>query len=350
MKHNLTAMLLALSLSSAVAIAGGAGGPPEASGDEAPSRVACSVPKLEATTAKPLVPTPFRGYPAAYVLHNDRVHAVVVPAISRLVFLAPSADAPNLLRLDDALADAGALPPDPSTAPDFFNIGGDWVWPVAQSNWPAFSPNAADWPPPPALADGPASASAWTDQFGIQNLLLTRHYPAPIHATLTREFILGSTATALKCGQTLVRDSDAPGDAFPLTLWHISQTANPNRIIFTVPSADFTPAVMAGALPSGSFSIRSVNWCGGPSFMGTYTPLPASEVKFSIPSSSLDAATSNGRLAVHASFPAHAELYSNSGLGYAELETVTPESSNTLSNTLTYFVSPPPDKESCAVE
>ena len=328
--------------------AGGWGAAPPSFANPSPSPD--GGPSARQTT--PLSPTPFMGYPEAYVLSNAHLHAVVVPAISRLAFLAPSADSPNLLRFDTALAEAGATPPDPSTAPDFFNIGGDWVWPVAQSNWPAFSPNASDWPPPPALADAPSDAEAWVDEDGNQHVLLTRHYPAPVHAILTREFIL-DPIRHLFCGQTLTRDSDAPADALPLTLWHISQVANPDKIRLTAPTPGFTPTVLAGTLLPGSFVVES-EWHG--TFIGgtplgrpaTYTPPPSSEVKLLLPTISLTARTPNGNFTVTVSNPTwdtHTELYSNTSLGYAQLETVTPDSSfvphvSPIADTLSYFVHP----------
>lgn len=284
---------------------------------------------ISSAAGEVIAPTPFRGYSEAYVLHNNRIHAVVVPSISRLVFLSNAPDAPNILRLDPTLADAGATPPNPSSAPDFFNIGGDWVWPVLQTRWPSFSPSGSDWPPPPALADAPSTASAWTDSRGAQHVLLTRHYSAPVYATLTREFTLSPKSHMLYCKQTLSRDPDSPSDVPPLALWHISQVANPVSITFPVPSADFIPTIMSGSLPPDSFAIKS--------FYATYTPPPSSEVKLSLPDSALTAQVSGCALLIDTSKPFHAELYSNTGLGYTELESITPEA-NTLSNTLTYVL------------
>jgi hypothetical protein len=357
MKHNLPSAILALSL--AAASQSLAADALSAASPEAPAaRLAPSSLNLKPSPQKPLAPTPFRGYPEAYVLHNARVHAVIVPAISRLVFLAPSADAPNLLRLDDALADAGALPPDPSTAPDFFNIGGDWVWPVAQSNWPAFSPSASDWPPPPALADGPSTVKAWVEEDGTQYVNLIRKYPPPVSATLERTFIVTPHLPDLICEQVLYPSVfDEAENDLPLALWHVSQVANPASIHFTVPTPGFTPTVMAGTLFPGSFVVES-EWHG--TFIGgtplgrpaTYTPPPSSEVKLLLPISSLSARTPNGLFTVTVSDTtpdAHAELYSNTGLGYAELETVTPDCSSVphvspLANTLVYSVFSPPNK------
>ena len=353
MKPRLHSALLAFTLAAGQSLAAAA--PSAASPEASSARLAPSSLNLKPSTKKPLAPSPFRGYPEAYVLHNARVHAVVVPSLFRLVFLAPSADAPNLLRLDSALADTGALPPDPATAPGFFNIGGDWVWPVAQSNWPAFSPNASDWPPPPALADGPSTVEAWVDGDGTQHVNLIREYPPPVSATLERTFILSSDASHLECEQVLYPSVfDEEENDLPLALWHISQVTNPDKIHFVVPTPDFTPAVMAGTLVPGSFVVDS-EWQG--TFFGgtplgrpaTYTPPPSSEVKLFLPTSSLSARTPNGffTVTIEETTPDfHAELYSNTGLGYAELETVTPDSSSvphvsTLANTLVYCVFPP---------
>ena len=288
-----------------------------------------STPPVSPVSGEAIAPIPFRGYSEAFILHNNHIHAVVVPSISRLVFLSNAPDAPNILRFDPTLADAGATPPTPSSAPDFFNIGGDWVWPVLQTRWPSFCPNGSDWPPPPALVDAPSTASSWTDSRGAQHVLLTRHYSAPVYATLTREFILSPNSYMLYCKQILSRDPDSPSDVPPLSLWHISQVANPVSITFPVPSADFTPTILSGALPSDSFAIKSL--------YATYTPPPSSEVKLSLPDSALTAEVPSGALLIDASKPFHAELYSNTGLGYAELETITPEA-NTISNKITYII------------
>lgn len=295
----------------------------------------------------PLTPVPFRGWSEAYVLHHDLIHAVVVPAISRLVFLAASADAPNLLRLDDAMADAGALPPDPDTGPGFFDIGGDWVWPVARSNWPSFSPNGSDWPPPPALADSPSEVEAWRDRSGNPHVVLTRHYPAPVCATLEREFFVTAHGR-LHCRQTLRYTGPVEETGctiLPLALCHVSQVVFPKTIYFPLPSADYTPTVLSGTLPDGALSVKTGNmW----SFAGaTYTPPPSSEVTLSFPLpsvSSLSAMTSNGFFLVNASSPVLAELHADTGLGYVEFGTLDDSTARLsdfpLSNTLHYGVLP----------
>ena len=134
-------------------------------------------------------------------------------------------------------------------------------------------------------------------------------------------------------------DPDAPADARPLSLWHLSHAAAPPELAFEVLSVDFVPEVMAGSLDPGAYSVEPDD---DDYASASYVPPPSSEVKLSLPFSALAASTPNGVLAVHTKAPDHAELYSNTGLGYAELETVTPESPDSLSNFLIYFVRPAP--------
>ena len=63
--------------------------------------------------------------------NDEKLAAVVVPSLGRLVFLAPSLDAPNSLRF---AAEPGAPIPEGEA---FYNVGGDWLWPVLQSRWPS---------------------------------------------------------------------------------------------------------------------------------------------------------------------------------------------------------------------
>ena len=247
------------------------------------------------------------------------------------------------------MADAGALPPDPATDPGFFDIGGDWAWPVARSNWPSFSPNGSDRPPPPALADGPSEVEAWRDRFGNQHVVLTRRYPGPVHATLTREFFVTAHGP-LGCNQTLryTGPVEETGCTIrPLALCHVSQVAFPDKIHFPVPAADYTPTVLSGTLPDGALSVQTGDMCGGSVSDATFTPPPSSEVTLSLPVPSLSATTPNGFFLVSSSspaYPVHAELHSNTGLGCAGLGTLGDSTARLadfpLSNTLTYIVHP----------
>ena len=308
---------------------------------------------------RPIPPTPFLGYPEAYVLSDSRIHAVIVPAISRLAFLSHSADAANLLCIGPAPSDA------PATGP--FDIGGDWTWPVPPF-FRSFLP-----------ADAPSDAEAWIDGDGVQFVRLSRHYPAPVHATLVREFILlpENWSPAFTCRQTLTRDPDAPADALPLALWHVTRIADPATLRFNVPSSDYTPTILSGTLPPGTFDVRSQVYRSFPEpyftvTRATCTPPPSSEVKLLLPGPALAASTPDGHIAVHADAPlshttpegasidgdeiviplpstrdvppVRAELHSDTTLGYAELETVAPDASPPLpclTDILHYSVSPP---------
>ena len=110
-----------------------------------------------ATAPPPVSPLPaaeFRGWTHAYRLQNEQVEAVLVPAIGRLVHFAPLGGE-SLFRLEPSLE--GRTPAENES---FFNVGGDWMWPVAQARWASFSADGKDWPPPAPLADGAWNGSA----------------------------------------------------------------------------------------------------------------------------------------------------------------------------------------------
>jgi hypothetical protein len=102
----------------------------------------------------PLPPVAFAGWTNACRLANSALEVIIAPAVGRMVTLIP-AGATNLLRLDPALA---GLEPSATNTESWLNFGGDWFWPVAQSQWTPIQ--GRDWPPPPALAERPWQATA----------------------------------------------------------------------------------------------------------------------------------------------------------------------------------------------
>ena len=311
-----------------------------------------------ARQSTPIDPTPFLGYPKAYVLSNPRLHAVVVPALGRLAFLSFAPDAPNLLRLNPALAESGALPPDPAARLGGFVIGGDWAWPVAQSRWGDLTIDGRryglSWPPPALLGPTPCDASAWRESDGSQHVLLTRHYPTPVSATLTRHFIVsGAPVSVLRCDQTLVRDPAPAVDESPLalTLWNVTQFAAPHRLGCNLPTPDASPSVLLGTLPPGSHHVNSLN--NSHTFIFE-PPSECRDLKLSFPAppsplynrttASLTAHSGNANLHIYTHAPDHhGELYYNPLLSYAQLETLSPDlppSASALSNTLHYWIGP----------
>ena len=262
-----------------------------------------------------LVQTNWHGYDDAIILSNEKLAAVVVPSLGRLVFLAPSLDAPNSLRF---AAEPGAPIPEGEA---FYNVGGDWLWPVLQSRWPSLpGADGADWPPPAILADAPWD---WTimDTDTTHALILSRNYPAPLNLLVHRVFRL--VGDNLRVDQALVRTAPS---SIPVTLWHVSQVPFPDEI--TADAANYH--LMAGQLPpSAGDALIADDSCT------FHIPLAdADEFKlgFTAPAESLTALRDDQSFTVAQEFEddfadtdGALQLYVNHGLGYAELETLTPE-------------------------
>ena len=274
----------------------------------------------------PVSPIPaadFFGWTNAFHLQNERVAAVLVPAIGRLVHFAPR-EGESLFRLDATL---GGQTPAADTR--FFNVGGDWLWPVAQSRWRTLAEDGTDWPPPPLLADRPWQGSAWIDAEGAPCALLTREYGAPLSILVSRLFRLDPASDALVIRQRIERT--APSE-IPVVLWNISQIARAEQIILPVdPESGFRGGLKAlmGRKPPR----RQLAACQK---AAVYRVGPGAETKLGSdsPAGWIAAARGTNLVVETVANPAEGaypdggcvvEVYSNEGLGYSEIETLSPE-------------------------
>lgn len=281
------------------------------------------LPAPAAVPVAPILPTDYLGWTNAYRLHNEQMEAVLVPAIGRLVHLTLT-NGESPLRLEPAMHGKT-----PDTNEPFFNIGGDWLWPVAQARWPALAENGHDWPPPPLLADLPWECSAWTADDGQQCVQFSRTYGEPLNIVVTRQFTLAPTAAELVVHQRIERT--APSE-IPVVLWNISQVAQPDQVLLPVA----TPSAFRGGLKTlmgHKPDRRAMRRCGAAAI---YTPAPGSEVKLGSDSPAAWVAARRGSVLIvetattsaTGNYPdggATVEIYSNHGLGYAEIETLSPE-------------------------
>ena len=336
----------------ALSIAGCASRGPDSGLDVPVMPPAASARPLAHAVPDDYVPPVAEAWPDAVLLKNDAVEAVVVPSIGRLVHLAPRGGR-NVYRCE-----AGLLGQVPSKkkGETFFNIGGDWLWPVSQARWPEFPGQEGDWPPPKALRD-----EAWTVSGDADSsITLTRTYGEPVNATVSRTFALckpePSTAGVV-IQQSVTRT--APSD-FPVTLWNISQIDSPTALVLPVaPRSAFENGIklLAGAEPPpGCLSFLA------PENAAVYRIAPGAEIKLGTDAgenAGAIAAMRGGRLTSllaldpvgvppGAAYPdggcSH-EAYSNHGLGYAEIETLSREvplrPGETLSNRLVIRIDVP---------
>ena len=296
---------------------------PVAIGAKPPAPVS-TTPEWTSTPVAPIRPAERLGWSETYALENGKASAVIVPAIGRLVSFS-SADVPSLFRIDEWCR--GKLPSNPG---DFFNAGGDWIWPVAQSRWPSFSGSGNDWPPPAVMADGPWDCSAWEDAEGAKCAMLTRKYGAPLHIIVSRLFRLEPDSAELVVRQRIERTE--PSD-IPVVLWNVSQIAKPDAVALPV-AADSRFEGGLRTLTASGPAPGSLSDCGD---VRIYTVTPGGEVKLGgdSPRAWLAAARGNAVIfecAAAGNMPGTPpdggcviEMYSNEGLGYTEIETLGPE-------------------------
>ena len=271
----------------------------------------------------PILPSEFLGWTNAYRLQNDRAEAILVPALGRLVHFAPL-QGDSLFRLDPTLQ--GQIPP---AGERFFNIGGDWLWPVSQARWASFSGDGKDWPPPAPLADLPWTCSAWTDADGASCALLAREYGAPLHIQVSRLFRLEPGSAVLVVQQRIERT--APSE-IPVVLWNISQIAQAEQIVLPVERrSKFRGGLKAlmGRKPSRKqlaackgaavyrVSAGAETKLGSDSPRGWIAAAKGSNVIFEAVANAAEGDYPDGGCIV--------EVYSNQGLGYSEIETLSPE-------------------------
>ena len=273
----------------------------------------------------PILPGSNEGWNPSYRLENSFLRAVIVPSIGRLVFFGPP-DGPNALRIDPNLRGKS-----PDAEDRFFNVGGNWVWPVAQSRWKDISPDGADWPPPAPLADRPWNASAWTDAEGAQCGLLSREYGAPIFVKVSRLFRLDPESDFLVVRQCIERTAPS---VVPVSLWTISQTDWADQIALPVdPSSKFPRGI---ATLIGNDSPGQLSLFGDVAVFQSASP---GETKLGSDSARGWIAAARGSNVLlmallgpsapkNSSFPdggCVVELFANPKLRYSEIETLGPE-------------------------
>ena len=288
-----------------------------------PALTAFSAPPPAAAPVAPIPATAHLGWTNAIRLQNGQAEAILVPDLGRLVHFAAT-NGSSSFRLDASLQ--GKLPP---AGERFFNIGGDWFWPVAQARWGALSGDGQDWPPPALLADLPWSCSAWSDSDGTPCALLTRNYGPPLNIQATRLFRLESAGCVLVVQQRIERTG--PSDV-PVVLWNISQIAAAEQIALPVERKSLFRTglmVLKGKMPSR----RQLARCGS---AVVYRVSPGAETKLGSDSLRGWIAAARGKQLVVESvvntsageYPdggCVVEVYSNHGLGYSEIETLSPE-------------------------
>jgi hypothetical protein len=208
------------------------------------------------------------------------------------------------------------------------NVGGDWLWPVAQSRWADFQ--GSDWPPSPVLDARAWSGRAWRTANGCQQALLIRDFGEPLHVRVTRTIHLDATGSVVRIHQHMERT--APSD-IPVTLWQISQIRNPDWVVIPVDAESAYPGGAQSLIPKAPD--ETILTSHGD--VVVYDARKEGEYKLGSDSARAWIAAVKGNTAIleqafgdtaEGGYPdggCTVELYANSGLGYAEIETLSVE-------------------------
>jgi hypothetical protein len=274
----------------------------------------------------PVAPIPslaFEGWTNAFELQNPSLAIVVVPDIGRVAKISYKGG-DNLLRMDAGLKDHV-----PNGGKDelWMNYGGDWIWPVAQSRWTAMA--ASDWPPPRPLMEKPWTGTAWKDADGTLCCQMAREYGEPVNIKVSRLIRLDKEAARFTIRQRIERTA---ASELPVVLWNISQIAGASRVVIPQgPDSMFEKGVKAllFAMPDD----KRLTSCGHS------LVYDAAEGEHKLCSDSkrswiaaqkggvviVERATSEDTQGARPDGGCAVEMYSNAGLGYSEIETLSVE-------------------------
>jgi hypothetical protein len=257
------------------------------------------------------------GLTNVYLLRNPRMEVAVFPAAGRFA-VTRFGDGEGVHRLEtNLLAKAG------SPSADWVNIGGDWLWPVAQSRWAkAFG---REWPPPPCVDGSPWEAAAWVCADNRLECTLRRKVGDPLNIDIARTLVLDSKEALLTIRQRIQRTAASD---IPVTLWGISQFDRPEDIVMPVDDSG-----RDGALHRLGFDPLPSNIVFACSASRVLRVSEGTEHKVGSSSARTWIAGRRSRVLLlvrsqqddpSPRFPdsgCGVELYANRGLGYAELET-----------------------------
>jgi hypothetical protein len=192
----------------------------------------------------------WQGWPEVWHVRGGGLELVLLPARGRMIHLSEVGESNLLWELPD---ERGVMERDAEDYWSWPNPGGDWLWPVQQSEWHRLGvPDKWRWPPPAQFDDQPWTARKLVDG----SVEMTLEVGDPLHVRLTRRFVLSDAHPGvLRVEQSVVRT--APSE-IPVTLWHLTQAPLPEEIVFESPEGSaFANAVREmGRRPLDPVSLR----------------------------------------------------------------------------------------------
>lgn len=280
-------------------------------------------PEAEAVPVAPVPVVDYKGWKDALLLANEHMEVIVVPSIGRIMKITCKGSE-NFLRNDDYLLGQVA-----EHANDYwYNFGGSWLWPVGQSRWQDFL--GSDWPPTPLLDGRPWKAEAWETTDGTRHCSMTQDFGEPLNLSVTRHIQLAPGETRIVIDQKVERTGESD---VPVSLWNICQVQGAELA--------FLPVDEDSSFENGYKVLRFkdpgtnlLNQCGevvvyhtGEDEHKIGSDSSRSWIGIQKQDMLLVASAEPPLEDERASLPdgCSIELYANAGLGYAEIETLSPE-------------------------
>jgi hypothetical protein len=272
-----------------------------------------------AAPVSPITPASYRGFTNAITMQNEFLRAVIVPQIGRLMEL-QLLDSESPLRADPMLDKGKSY--DTNT---WANYGGSWVWLAEQNKWGgAFG---RGWPPP--VFDSPAAdwtASAWKQSDGASFCRLQMDVGAPMHVRVTREFLLPKKSAKLQITQRIDRILESK---LPVTIWNVAQVGHADEAVLPLDAGTELVALYDKHIPP-----QYITACSNAVVID---PRDIDENKVGTKSTRSWIAGRKGNLVLiliakpgetTGHFPdggCRTEMYTNKGLGYTEIESLSEE-------------------------
>jgi hypothetical protein len=320
------------------------------------SAVYADAPMDQDVPVAPLVARDYHGWTNAYYLQHANMHVVLVPELGRIMHLG-GYETNNLLRVNAEWE--GAVANRETRATSWPNYGGDWIWPVAQPHWASF--HQRSWPPHPDLDGGTWTTRAWRSADGASHARMERAFGEPFHIHITRTLRLDATQSVFTVRQRIEQTGESK---IPFTLWHISQMDKAEMVFVPVDAhSSFEPTGLIALMHA--YPSNEISRCED---VAVYDARMGGEHKFGSDSQRSWIAAVKGpwillvRIANEEqegdTYPDGGcvlQIFSSGGLGYSEIETMSPErvlaTGETIENTLTYSLHERPDTltEPCAL-
>jgi hypothetical protein len=181
----------------------------------------------------------FHGWPAL-VLRNAVLEVTVVPAIGRIMQIAPISNGAERSGDDGPLwSHPGIGPGLPADENGWINLGGDKAWPAPQAEWEKMT--GRGWPPPKAF-DAAAHRATVADSAVTLLSPIDPAYGLRVRRTIT----LAAAEPRLTVETRYEKVAGAP---VRVAVWTITQLASPERLFMRLPERSAFPGGFVPRLP-----------------------------------------------------------------------------------------------------